>query len=92
MSDEKKRPLVRVWFGDENAWGEHVEGNVYRSLNHTFSNVPLKLPEGHAFAHKNGNPCNLRWGMLFEGDVLEPGRVKPLFIIGEDKTPRDDTP
>lgn len=23
------RPLVRVDFGDEDAWGEHVEGNVY---------------------------------------------------------------
>lgn len=32
---------VRVDFGDEVSWAEHIEENVYRSLNNTFSNVPL---------------------------------------------------
>jgi hypothetical protein len=84
------RPYVRVNFSDESAWGEHIEGNLYRCLNQTFSNVLLKLPEGHEHFSKNGRPCNLRWGHLFEGEVIRSGVVKPLFIVGEDMTPRPD--
>jgi hypothetical protein len=82
-----ERTKVRVDFGDEVSWGEHIEGNIYRSLNSTFSNVTLKLPEGHEHADKNGLPCNLLWGHLFEAEIIHEGRVRPLFIVGEDLTP-----
>ena len=79
---------MRVDFGDERSWAEHVEGNVYRSLSSTLSNVPLKLPKEHEFAHRNGQPANLRWGHLFEAEKISEHGVRPLFIIGQDLTPR----
>ena len=79
------RPIIRVWFDDESSWGEHIEDNLYRSLNDTFSNVMLKLPEGHEAADKNGQPCRLAWGHIFEGEVIRKGVVRPLFIFGVDK-------
>lgn len=81
---------VRVDFGDERSWGEHrpdLGPNVYRSLNQTFSNVELKVPHGHEAAARNGKPCNLRWGHLFEGTEKQRGTVIPTFIIGMDQTP-----
>ncbi len=85
-----KRRLVRVTWDDESAWAEHVEGNVYRSLNHTFSNVLLKLPADHMYAFKNGQEVQLVWGHLFVGEPMKgrPGCVVPLYIIGEDMSPR----
>jgi hypothetical protein len=83
---------VRVAFGDETSWAEHIEGDIYRSLNTTLSNVTLKLPEGHEHADKNGQPCNMKWGHLFEAEVVREGVVRPLFIIGLDTTPREEIP
>lgn len=85
------RETVRVSFGDETSWAEHVRDNIYRSLNYTLSSVELKVPEGHEAAHLNGEPCNMRWGHLFEARVLRPGIVSPLFIIGMDLTPLVET-
>jgi len=86
----EKRPLVRVRFDGETSWAEHVEGEIYRSLNQTFSNVTLKLPEGHEAAHLNGQLCNMKWGHLFEAEKISEHVVKPLFIVGMDDTPRPD--
>lgn len=89
------RPLVKVWNDDgngaESSWAEHVKDNLYRSLNHTFSNVTLKLPKDHEHANKNGNPCGLQWGHLFEAEIINPGTtspVRPTLIVGQDLSPR----
>ena len=88
------RPLVRVHFPDETAWGEHLGGNLYRCLNHTFDSVEAKFPEGHEHHARNGQKKNLRWGDIFEGEPL-PGRptvIKPLFVVGQDLSPRPEDP
>jgi hypothetical protein len=73
---------LRMDFGDENAWCEHIAGNVYRSLNNTLSNVTLKLPAEHEASSQNGGLCNVKLGHLFEGEVRSATSVRPLFIIG----------
>jgi|GEM_PF-5144598 len=84
------RPLVRVDFGDEDAWGEHVDGNVYRCLNECLSSVEAKFPDGHKFAEHNGKKKRLAWGDLFEAEPIPNRRsaVRALFVIGEDMSPR----
>ncbi len=78
------RQLVRVELDGESTWAEHIEGSIYRSLNATCSNVLLKIP-GHK---RDGMPCNLRWGDLFEAEILDEVWVKPTFIVGSDLSPR----
>jgi hypothetical protein len=84
------RKKVRVDFGDEVSWAEHIEGDIYRSLNHTLSNVLLDLPKDHEFSCNNGNLVNLRWGMIFRATVLSEFRVRPVAIIGQDLTPVEE--
>lgn len=52
--------------------------------------MELKLHVDHEHADKNGKPCNLRWGHLFEGQVIRPNVIQPLFITGFDETPRSE--
>lgn len=73
------RPLVRVSLPGETSWAEHVRGDVYRSLNDTYSNV----------RSKSGRPRRLMWGHLFRAK-RRGHQVKPIAIVGMDKTPRKD--
>jgi hypothetical protein len=83
------RVKIRINFGDERAWGEIVdaERGIFRCLNDTFSNVLLKVKKGHGQYKRNGQPCGMRWGHLFEGYYDAHGDVIPTFIIGLDLTP-----
>lgn len=93
------RPLVRVAFPDETSWAEHVEGDIYRSLNDCLNGVPLALPadaaglpEGHPGPERNGMRCRLHWGHLFRGREIRVGVVEPLAIVGYDAAPRPEVP
>lgn len=83
------RTKIRVDFGDEVSWAEHVSGDVYRSLNDTLSNVLIDLPHDHPHAAKNGQEARMRWGHLFRAEKLPNGRVRPLALIGLDRTKYD---
>lgn len=73
---------VRVDFGDETSWGEYVGEGVFMSTNQTLSNVPLKVPEGHAQFANNGKTANMKWGHFFRGEMVRATVVRPTFIIG----------
>ena len=84
-----KRPRVRVALDGETSWGEHVTGNVYRSLNTTMSDLPLRLPDDHPDSHLNthltGARYHFKWGHLFTANVVRDGVVSPIEIIGIEK-------
>lgn len=87
---------VRVALPGERSWGEHrpdLGTNVYRSLNQTFANVRLQVPDDYhdpEAIKRNGKPCNLKWGHLFVGTERHYGIVRPKYIIGQDLTPVPD--
>lgn len=84
-----ERKLVRVTLDGERSWAEHVEGTVYRSLNNTLTEVPVRYPVGHGLAVHNGERKPLLWGDLFEAAVIGLCEgVRPIVIVGNDMTPR----
>lgn len=88
--NEKPRQLVRVELDGECSWAEHVDGNLYRSLNGCFTEIVVSYPADHPMAEHNGKMKLLAWGDLFEANVEPNRRVSPLRIVGEDRTPRKE--
>lgn len=92
-----ERKKFRLRWDGENAWCEHVEGNIFRALNHCIGDAELKLPadvqglpEGHPGPDKNGTCIRIHWGHLLECEETSSWSVRPLFIVGWDGRPTHD--
>lgn len=92
----KERETVRIVSleQDERWWAEHVEGDVYKSLNAALSAAPLNLPKDYDMSpmheklpdypgpEHNGESFRVCWGHLMKCKKLVNGDVQVVEIVG----------